>query len=140
MYLYSTRMIHMSTSTILILLSIGLLAGILSGFVGIGGGIIIVPALMIGLGLTQHQAQGTSLFVLMMPVVFLAVMNYWKSGNVNWKFALIIALSFVIGGFIGSKLSLRISPAIVKMIFGLIMAYLSINLIVSGYNSFSNES
>jgi uncharacterized protein len=130
----------MSTSTILILLSIGLLAGILSGFVGIGGGIIIVPALMIGLGLTQHQAQGTSLFVLMMPVVFLAVMNYWKSGNVNWKFALIIALSFVIGGFIGSKLSLRISPAIVKMIFGLIMAYLSINLIVSGYNSFSNES
>lgn len=131
---------RMSTTTILILLSIGLLAGVLSGFVGIGGGIIIVPALMIGLGLTQHQAQGTSLFVLMMPVVFLAVMNYWKSGNVNWKFGLIIAISFVIGGFIGSKLSLKISPAIVKMIFGLIMAYLSINLILSGYNSLSNES
>lgn len=131
---------QMSTTTILILLAVGLLAGILSGFVGIGGGIVIVPALMITLGLTQHQAQGTSLFVLMMPVVFLAVMNYWKTGNVNWKFGLIIAISFVVGGFIGSKLSLRISPAIVKMVFGLIMAYLSINLILSGYNSLSNES
>lgn len=131
---------QMSTTTILVLLSIGLFAGILSGFVGIGGGVILVPALMMALGLTQHQAQGTSLFVLMMPVVFLAVMNYWKSGNVNWKFGLIIAISFVVGGFIGSKLSLKLSPAIVKMVFGLIMAYLSINLILSGYNSLSNES
>jgi hypothetical protein len=92
------------------------------------------------MGLTQHQAQGTSLFVLMMPVVFLAVMNYWKSGNVNWKFGLVIAASFVVGGFVGSKLSLRISPSIVKIVFGLIMAYLSVTMILSGYNSLSDES
>ena len=131
---------NMSTSTILILLSIGLFAGILSGFVGIGGGIIIVPALVFALGLTQHQAQGTSLFVLMMPVVALSVLNYWKSGDINWKFGLIIAIAFVIGGYFGSKLSLKLSPAVVKLVFGVIMAYLSIRLMISGYNALSNES
>ena len=131
----------MTTQTILILVVIGLLAGILSGFVGVGGGIIIVPALVFMLGLTQHQAQGTSLFVLSIPVVILATMNYWKTGNVNWKFGLIIALTFVVGGYIGSKLSLKMSPGLVKFLFGILMAYVSFRLIVSGYQSISsNES
>ena len=131
----------MTTQTILILVVIGLLAGILSGFVGVGGGIIIVPALVFMLGLTQHQAQGTSLFVLSFPIVILATMNYWKTGNVNWKFGLIIALTFVVGGYIGSKLSLKMSPGLVKFLFGIIMAYVSFRLIVSGYQSISsNES
>ena len=131
----------MTLQTILILSIIGLFAGILSGFVGVGGGVIIVPSLVFFLGLTQHEAQGTSLFVLMMPVVALAVLNYWKAGNVNWKFALIIATTFLVGGFIGSKLSLRLSPGLVKLIFGIFMAYVSFKLIVSGYTSLnSNES
>lgn len=131
----------MTLQTILILSIIGLFAGILSGFVGVGGGVIIVPALVFFMGLTQHEAQGTSLFVLMMPVVALAVLNYWKAGNVNWKFALIIATTFLVGGFIGSKLSLRLSPGLVKLIFGIFMAYVSFKLIVSGYTSInSNES
>jgi len=131
----------MTLQTILILSIIGLFAGILSGFVGVGGGVIIVPALVFFLGLTQHEAQGTSLFVLMMPVVALAVLNYWKAGNLNWKFALIIATTFLVGGFIGSKLSLRLSPGLVKLIFGIFMAYVSFKLIVSGYTSInSNES
>jgi uncharacterized membrane protein YfcA len=131
----------MTTQTILILVVIGLLAGILSGFVGVGGGIIIVPALVFMLGLTQHQAQGTSLFVLSIPVVILATMNYWKTGNVNWKYGLIIALTFVVGGYIGSKLSLKMSPGLVKFLFGILMAYVSFRLIVSGYQSISsNES
>jgi len=130
----------MTSATILILLSIGVMAGILSGFVGIGGGVIIVPALVFALGLSQHEAQGTSLFVLMMPVVLLSVINYWKAGNVNWKFGLLIAVAFVIGGYIGSKLSLKLSPGIVKLIFGVIMAFLSFRLILSGYNAVSNES
>jgi uncharacterized membrane protein YfcA len=131
----------MTLQTILILSIIGLFAGILSGFVGVGGGVIIVPALVFFLGLTQHEAQGTSLFVLMMPVVALAVLNYWKAGNVNWKFALIIATTFLVGGFIGSKLSLHLSPGLVKLIFGIFMAYVSFKLIVSGYTSInSNES
>lgn len=130
----------MSTTTIILLVAIGLAAGLLSGFVGIGGGVIIVPALVFFLGLTQHQAQGTSLFVLAMPVVILALMNYWKSGNVLWSHGLIIAAAFVIGGYFGSKLSLKLSPSIVKLVFGIIMAYVSIRLVISGFNSLSNES
>jgi uncharacterized membrane protein YfcA len=121
----------MTNSTLLILLSIGLGAGILSGFVGIGGGVVIVPALVFLLGLSQHEAQGTSLFVLVMPVVFLALTNYWKTGNVNWKYGIIIAIAFIIGGFFGSKLSLKLSPQIVKLAFGLLMAYVSFQLIFS---------
>ncbi len=130
----------MSSTTIIILILIGLSAGILSGFVGVGGGIIIVPSLVFFLGFTQHQAQGTSLFVLMMPVVLLAVMNYWKSGNVNWQFGMVVALTFVIGGFIGSKLALKLSPALVKLIFGLIMSYVSIRLIMNGFSQLQNEN
>lgn len=129
----------MSTPTIIILLCIGLGAGILSGFVGVGGGVIIVPALVFFLGLTQHQAQGTSLFVLVMPVVILAMANYWKTDNVNWKYGLVIAAAFVIGGFLGSKLSLKLSPHLVKLIFGLIMAYVSVNLILAGFNALRND-
>ena len=121
----------MTNSTLLILLSIGLGAGLLSGFVGIGGGVVIVPALVFLLGLSQHEAQGTSLFVLVMPVVFLALTNYWKTGNVNWKYGLIIAIAFIIGGYFGSKLSLKLSPQIVKLVFGLLMAYVSFQLIFS---------
>jgi uncharacterized membrane protein YfcA len=130
----------MSTTTIIILICIGLAAGILSGFVGIGGGIIIVPALVFFLGLTQHQAQGTSLFVLAMPVVLLAVLNYWKTNNVNWQYGLVIALTFVAGGYIGSKLSLKLSPSIVKLLFGAILAYVSIRLMLSGFNSLKHEN
>lgn len=130
----------MSPTTIIILVIIGIGAGMLSGFIGVGGGIIIVPALIYFLGFTQHQAQGTSLFVLVMPVVILAVLNYWKSNNVNWQFGLIIAAAFVVGGYFGSKLSLRLSPGIVKLVFGILMAYLSIRLILSGYNSIQNEN
>jgi len=130
----------MSTTTILILVLIGLFAGMLSGFVGIGGGVVIVPALVFFLGISQHQAQGTSLFVLAMPVVILALMNYAKTNNVNWTYGAVIAATFVIGGYFGSKLSLKLSPGLVKFIFGLLMAYVSVRLIISGYNSFSNES
>jgi len=129
----------MTSQTIFILITIGLLAGVLSGFVGVGGGIVIVPGLVYMLGFSQHQAQGTSLFILSMPVVILATMNYWKSGNVNWKFGLIIAATFILGGYIGSKLALKISPGLVKFLFGILMAYVSFRLIVSGYQSLSSD-
>lgn len=127
----------MTSQTIIILVLIGISAGILSGFVGIGGGVVIVPALVYFLGFSQHEAQGTSLFVLVLPVVFLAMMNYWKTDNVNWKFGLVIASTFIIGGFVGSKLALKLSPGMVKLIFGLIMAYVSFKLVVSGFNTLS---
>ena len=121
------------------LVSIGLFAGLLSGFVGVGGGIIIVPALVFFLGLTQHQAQGTSLFVLMLPVVSFAVLNYWKSGNVKWEYGLVIAMTFIVGAFFGSKLSLKISPGLVQLLFGILMAYISFRMILSGYTSISSD-
>jgi len=117
---------------------IGISAGILSGFVGVGGGVVIVPALVYFLGLTQHQAQGTSLFILLLPVGILAVMNYAKTGYINWNYGVIIAITFVIGGYLGSKLSLRLSPGVVKLVFGLIMAFVSFKLVMSGYNSIGN--
>ncbi len=129
----------MTLQTIIILLSIGLFAGMLSGFVGVGGGVVIVPALVFFLGLTQHQAQGTSLFILVLPVGILAVMNYSKTANINWSYGIVIALAFIVGGFLGSKLSLKLSPSIVKLAFGIIMAFVSIKLILSGYNSITNE-
>lgn len=122
----------MDTQTILILIAIGMGAGMLSGFVGIGGGVIIVPMLLLAFNMTQLQAQGTSLFVLLLPVGILAVNNYWKTGNINWTFGIIIAVTFVIGGYFGSKLALRISPAIVKLVFGVLMAYVAIKMIASG--------
>jgi uncharacterized membrane protein YfcA len=130
---------NMTLQTIIILLSIGLFAGMLSGFVGVGGGVVIVPALVFFLGLTQHQAQGTSLFILVLPVGILAVMNYSKTANINWSYGIVIALAFIVGGFLGSKLSLKLSPSIVKLAFGIIMAFVSIKLILSGYNSITNE-
>jgi uncharacterized membrane protein YfcA len=129
----------MTPQTILMLVSIGLFAGLLSGFVGVGGGIIIVPALVFLLGLTQHQAQGTSLFVLMLPVVSFAVLNYWKSGNVKWEYGLLIAMTFIVGAYFGSKLSLKISPGLVQLLFGILMAYISFRMILSGYTSISSD-
>lgn len=129
----------MTIQTILILAATGLMAGILSGFVGVGGGIIIVPSLVFLLGMSQHSAQGTSLFVLCLPVVFLALFNYWKEGQVNWKFGLIIAITFLIGGFVGSKLSLKLSPSLVQIIFGLIIAYVSFRLLFAGFSTLSSD-
>ena len=136
-YLYNTLM---TTQTIIIIILIGIFAGILSGFVGVGGGILIVPALVMAMGMSQFEAQGTSLFVMLIPVGILAVFNYAKADFVNWKVGVIIAIAFVLGGFFGSKLALKLSPSLVKLIFGIIMAYVSVRLIFSGYNSISNES
>jgi uncharacterized membrane protein YfcA len=130
---------NMTLQIILILLVIGLCAGMLSGFIGVGGGIIIVPALIYFLGLSQHQATGTSLFILCMPVVILGVLNYTKTANVNFSYGLIVASTFVIGGYFGSKLSLKMNPALVKVIFGMIMLYVAIMMISSGYISYKKE-
>jgi len=121
----------MQTDTILILIAIGLTAGILSGFVGIGGGLLIVPALIFFLGMSQFEAQGTSLAMMLPPIGILAVMNYAKTGNLNWKYALILAIVFIIGGYIGSKISLSLSPQIVKKIFGVLMLVAAFKLIFS---------
>ena len=121
----------MSVSTFIILIIIGLLAGILSGLVGVGGGILMIPLLIIFLGLTQHQAQGTALFAMLPPIGILAAINYYKEGFVKWEYAIVIAFTFVIGGYLGSKLSLSLPPQMVRRIFGVIMLFGAIKLISS---------
>ena len=105
------------TTTIISLVIIGLLAGLLSGLVGVGGGIIMVPLLVLFLGFTQFQAQGTSLAVLAVPVTAVAVFNYYKAGYVNWKYSLIIAIFFIIGSYFSSKLAVGLEQKTLKKIF-----------------------
>ena len=112
---------EMTTATVLILLAIGLFSGILGGMVGIGGGIIIVPALIYFLGFSQLNAQGTSLALIMFPVGILGVLQYYKQGHVDFNIVLILAVGFVLGSFLGSKISLSISQEIVKRIFAILL-------------------
>jgi uncharacterized protein len=111
----------MTITTIFFLAIIGILAGMLSGLVGVGGGIIMVPMLIMFLGFSQQQAQGTSLTVLLAPVTALAVMNYYKQGYIDWKYALVIALFFVIGGYFGSKLAVSLDQKTLKKIFSVVL-------------------
>ena len=106
---------------IISLIIIGLLAGILSGLVGVGGGIIMVPLLVLFLGFNQFQAQGTSLAVLLVPTTAVAVFNYYKAGYVNWKYAFIIALFFLVGSFFGSRLALGLDQRMLKKIFSILL-------------------
>ncbi len=121
----------MQFSTILALVFIGLAAGVLSGFVGIGGGLLIVPCLVYFLGLSQHEAQGTSLVMMLPPIGILACYNYYQAGNLNWKYGMILASVFVVGAFFGSKFSLKLSPVTVKRVFGVILFFASIKMIFS---------
>lgn len=114
---------------ILILLLIGLFAGILSGMLGIGGGVIIVPALVFFMAMTQAQAQGTSLGVLIMPVVGAAAYQYYQSGNLNWKYSLCIAITFVIGGWVGSKIALEVDKDVLKKFFAVFLLLLSCKML-----------
>ena len=121
----------MNITTCFILIVIGLLAGILSGLVGVGGGILMIPLLIMFLGLTQHEAQGTSLFAMLPPIGILAAMNYYKAGFVKWEYAAVIALTFVVGGYFGSKLAISLPEQPVRKVFGVIMLIGAIKLIFS---------
>ena len=111
----------MTMQTVLLLILVGLAAGVLSGMVGVGGGIIVVPALIYILGFSQHQAQGTSLGLLLLPVGIFAVLNYYKKGYIDVKVVAIMCVAFVIGGWFGSKVSLSLPQETVKKIFAVLM-------------------
>lgn len=119
----------MSFYEVAVLVLIGLAAGILSGMFGIGGGVIIVPALVFILGMTQHMAQGTSIGLMLLPIGILAAWNYHKSGNLNVGYGIIIALSFFLGGYLGSKFSLGMSELVLKRSFGVLLMVIAIRMI-----------
>ena len=119
----------MSTQTLLLLLLVGLLSGALSGLIGVGGGIIIVPALILILGYSQQQAQGTSLGLLLLPVGLLAVWNYYKKGFIDVKVVLIMSVAFVVGGWLGSKLALNILQASLKRVFAVVLVAIATKML-----------
>src|SRR3990167_6575215 len=100
---------------------IGIVSGISSGFFGIGGAIILIPALIYVFKFSQHLAQGTALAALLLPVGILAVIKYYKSGNVNIKVALFIALGFIAGGFIGASFAQAIPSPVLKKVFATVL-------------------
>ena len=109
----------MDSQTLITLILIGLTAGIASGFIGIGGGIVIIPALIYFLGLSQFEAQGVSLTLMLPPIGILAFYNYYQQGHLSKElivFALVMGIAFVVGGFIGSKVSLKTPIHWVKII------------------------
>ena len=122
----------MNLTLIAFLIIIGLLAGILSGFMGVGGGVVMIPLMVLLLGFNQHEAQGMSLAVLAVPVTFLAAYTYHTHGSpINWKFAVVIALFFVIGGYIGSKFAVNIPQNMLKKIFAFILIVAAVKLFFS---------
>ncbi|MCK3684651.1 sulfite exporter TauE/SafE family protein [Maribellus sp. YY47] len=121
----------MTVGQLIILVLIGLISGILSGVFGIGGAIIVIPALVFIIGLSQHEAQGTSLAFMLPPVGILAAWNYWKEGYVNWKIALILSITFVVGAYLGSHFTLNISDRTLRKLFGMLMIVMAIKLIFS---------
>ena len=118
-----------SMDTILILILIGLAAGLLSGMVGIGGGIVIVPALVYFLAFGQKDAQGTTLGLLLFPVGILGVIQYYKQGHVDFKVVAIIAAGFIVGSFLGSKISLSMSEERVKRFFAIVIMLVAIKML-----------
>jgi len=120
----------MSIYDLIILIAIGVLAGFTGGALGLGGGVVIVPALVFIMGFSQHEAQGTSLAVIVFPVALLGAYNYYRSGYVNVKYVIILALAFFIGSYLGSLLSINLPAKVLKKIFGITILLLSLKLII----------
>lgn len=115
----------------IIFILIGILGGMMSGFMGIGGGLVMVPLMVLLAKFTQHMAQGTSLAVLTLPVVIFGAYQYYQEGNVNLNAAIIIAIFFCVGIFLGSKAAHLMSSESLKIIFGLLMIVVGMKMVIN---------
>ena len=114
---------------VILLIIVGVLSGMLSGLIGVGGGILIVPALVYFMKYDQLSAQGTSLAVLLLPVGIMAVYEYYKQGHININHALIISIGFVIGSLFGSKMAFAINKEALRVFFGIFMLFVSLRFL-----------
>jgi uncharacterized protein len=121
----------MNLTTILILFLIGIMAGVFGGLFGVGGAIVMIPALVYFMGVDQHTAQGTSLAVMLPPIGLFAAYNYYKDGQVNIWYAAIIAISFMIGGYFGSKIALNLPEQLMRRIFAIFLLVVALKLFFS---------
>lgn len=122
----------MDMTAILLLIIIGLVAGTLGGMIGLGGGIILIPALILIMKLDQQTAQGTSIAVMLPPIGLFAVYNYYKAGYVNMKYAFVIAMAFMVGGYFGSSLALKLSPDVMRKVFSVVLVVIAIKMFFAG--------
>ncbi len=113
------------------LIAIGLAIGAMSGVVGIGGGVLVIPALVMFFGFTQQMANGTSLAMLLPPIGILAVINYARAGNINWAFAALLASGFIFGAYFGAWIVNRgwIHPTAMRVTFSLFLIYVGTTLL-----------
>jgi uncharacterized protein len=123
------KKITMDIQMMLLIILVGIAAGILGGLVGIGGGIIIVPALVYFIGFSQKTAQGTSLGLIMLPVGILGVLQYYKQGHVDFRVVGILAIGFLLGSYFGSKIALSLPQETVKKIFAVLMIIIAIKML-----------
>jgi len=119
----------MSGMTFLILVVIGLAAGFLGGMIGLGGAIILIPALVMFLAMDQRMAQGTTIAIMLPPIGVFAAFNYYRAGYVNIKYALIIAVVFMIGGYLGSKVALNVPVNTLKKIFAVVLVAVAAKMV-----------
>jgi uncharacterized membrane protein YfcA len=117
----------------MIFLLIGLGAGVISGMFGVGGGLVIVPALIYWAGFTQHKATGTSLAVLLPPIGLLASIEYYRHGNVNWRAAIIIACALIVGAWVGSFFANKISGPHLRLSFGVFTTAIGIYMVYGAF-------
>jgi len=120
---------ELNLNTILFLIT-GLLVGFSSGIVGVGGGVFVIPILVFLFGFSQKMAQGTSLAMLLPPVGILAVMEYYKSGNIDVKVAILLSLGYLFGAYFGSSLAVTLSNDMLKKIFGLLLLGVSLKMLI----------
>ena len=108
----------------------GLLVGVFSGMVGVGGGIILVPILVIFFGFSQHLAQGTSTAMLLPPIGILAAYTYYQKGMVDVRAAALMCAGFVLGGLFGAKLAVNLPQEVLRRSFGVVLFGISLKLIL----------
>ncbi|MEI6090950.1 MAG: sulfite exporter TauE/SafE family protein [bacterium] len=113
---------------LLLLVAIGLFTGGASGILGIGGAIILIPALIYLCGFTQQQAVGTSLSIMLPPIGFFAAMNYYRAGHVNVKYAIVLAVMFMVGSYITSKIAVGLPESVVRKVFSVFLAIVAIKM------------
>lgn len=119
----------MSTINIFLFLLLGLITGIFSGLIGIGGAIIIIPSLVLVFSMSQHMAQGTTLALMVPPIGLLAAWTYYKAGFVDLKVAALICVGFFVGGFIGARFVADIPDLLLRRIFGIVLLLAALKMI-----------
>jgi len=123
----------MNVYTLLILLLIGLLTGAVGGILGLSGGVILIPSLIYFVGFSQHEAIGTSLAVMLPPIGLFAAFNYYKAGQVNIKYALILAVAFMIGSYFTSKIAINLPENTIRKMFSILLMIIALKMFFQGH-------